>query len=262
MGESYQGIELLVDPPLALLRLNRPERRNALDARLRAELLHALEELSHTPSVRALLLSARGPAFCAGGDLEELSVPRSLEGARAYVEEVGLVIRALWSHPKPVIAAVEGPAFGAGFSIVMACDLVVASETARFSQAFGRVGLLPDLGSAYFLPRLVGMQRAKEWIFTGREIRAQELERLGLVNRLVAAGKAEEEGRMLAGEMARAAPLALASGKRLLHQAWEVGLEEVLKKEAVAQAACIVSEDHREGIAAFREKRTPHFRGR
>jgi len=182
--------------------------------------------------------------------------------ARKYVLHVSEVILAIQGLEKPVIAAVNGAAMGAGFSIVMACDLVVASEQAKFSQTFVNVGLVPDLGGTYFLPRLLSLQKAKELAFAGKILNAHELADLGLVNSLVPHEELEKKAFGLARQIAEGPPLALGSAKKLLNKSWNFSLEEMIEIEAQSQAACMQSEDHMEGIAAFYEKRKSHFTGK
>jgi 2-(1,2-epoxy-1,2-dihydrophenyl)acetyl-CoA isomerase len=168
----------------------------------------------------------------------------------------------VWELKKPIVAAVNGAAYGAGFSIAMACDLIFASEEATFSLAFVKVGLAPDLGATYFLPRLIGLQRAKEWIFTGKTLGARELMDLGVINDAVPSDQLDERVSNAAKSLVSGPPLALASAKKLLNQSPDRDFRETVLSENGSQALCLASKDHREGVAAFYEKRPPLFLGK
>ena len=259
---DYETLILDLNDHVATVRMNRPESMNALEYQLRVDLVSCFGEFTEDEDVRVVLLTGTGKAFSAGGDLRELRQRMDIDRSREYVRHVSRVILAIKSLEKPVIAAVNGAAFGAGFSIVMACDLVVASVQARFSQAFVKVGLVPDLGGTYFLPRLVGLQKAKEFAFTGKIVSAHELFEWGVINLLVPHKELRRKAFDLACQLAEGAPLALGSSKKLLNENWESSLEEALEREAQSQAVCMQSEDHMEGIAAFHEKRKGHFKGK
>lgn len=249
---------------VATLTLHRPQVRNALNAALLRELLGALREAEGDSGVRALILTGSGPAFCAGQDLTVFQQALEVGGApdvqRLLDETYHPVVRALYGMPKPVIAAVNGPAAGAGMSLALACDLRIMVEDAFFSQAFIRLGLVPDSGSSFFLTRLVGPARAFELAATGRRVFAEDALRLGLAERVVPAGEllpaAQEEASRLAQGPARA----IAWTKQLLHEVAGLGLEEALLAEAALQAQAIATADHREGVQAFiAGRRTPRF---
>lgn len=250
---------------IATLVLNRPERLNALNLELAGELEAALKRVADDPSVRAVVLTGAGRAFCAGGDVREFQEvrrkgdPRELQAVVVGGKEIVLAIRRM---PKPVVAAVNGPAAGAGANLALACDLRLASDQASFMQAFVRVGLHPDFGGTYFLPRLVGPARAAELIYLGDVVDARTAERWGLVNRVVPQERLEQDTRELAARLAAAPPLPLALAKKALFERLEPDLEAMLDYEIAAQARCFVSEDALEGFTAFVEKRAPVFRGR
>jgi len=247
---------------ITMVKMNRAKSRNALEYRLRTDLVDCLHKLSEDDKVRVLILSGSGNAFCAGGDLRELREGMTVNQARKYVLHVSRIILAIQNMEKPVIAAVNGAAMGAGFSIAMACDMVVASETAQFSQAFVKVGLVLDLGGTYFLPRLLSLQKAKELAFTGKVLNARELMNLGLINKLVSPEDIEIKAIELAHQIAEGPPLALGLIKKLLNQSWHFTLEQIVELEAQYQAECMQSEDHMEGIKAFYEKRKAKFKGK
>ena len=247
---------------IATLTLNRPEARNALDAVMRQELAAALAELERDPAGRVLVLTGAGGHFCAGGDVKSMRERRytAAEG-RARVEVLNRLILRLVDFPRPTIASVDGFAVGAGCNLALACDLIVASDRAKFGQVFARIGLVPDGGGTWLLSRLVGLARAKELIFTADIVEAGEAARLGLVNRVVPAAALAEETRRLAERIAAGPPLALRLAKRLVNRAAASDLPDALDAEAAAQAITVTSEDHQEGLQAFFEKRAPRFRG-
>lgn len=246
---------------VATLTLDRPEALNALDLPLKAALLAALREAERDRDVRAIVLTGAGRAFCAGQDLRERAASDAAPLDEELRERYNPIVLAVARSAKPVIAAVNGVAAGAGASLALACDLRLAAEGASFLLAFGRVGLIPDSGATWFLPRLVGPARAAELAFITDPLTAEDALRVGLVNRVVPADRLLDEARALAGRLASAAPVALALTKRALARSLEVGLEEALDHEASLQGIAGRSADHAEGLAAFAEKRPPRFRG-
>jgi 2-(1,2-epoxy-1,2-dihydrophenyl)acetyl-CoA isomerase len=259
------GTTVLVDQRdgVATLTLNRPEARNALDFEMREALEGALRDLEADAGVRVLVVTGAGEHFCAGGDVKLMQARRmtAAEGQRR-VEAMNRAVRALAGFRAPTIARVDGFAVGAGCNLALACDLVVASDRARFGEVFARIGLVPDGGGTYFLPRRVGLARAKELCFTADVVEAAEAWRMGLVNRVVPAGELVAAATALARRIADGPPRALAAAKSLLDRAVGADLETCLASEARAQGLMVESEDHREGLAAFFEKRAPRFTGR
>jgi 2-(1,2-epoxy-1,2-dihydrophenyl)acetyl-CoA isomerase len=247
---------------IATLTLNRPEARNALDLAMREELEAALRSLEADAGVRVLVLRGAGEHFCAGGDVKFMQARRmtAAEGEQR-VESMNRAILALARFRTPTIAMVDGYAVGAGCNLALACDLVVASDRARFGEVFARIGLVPDGGGTWFLTRRVGLARAKELVFTADTIPAPEAERIGLVNRVVPASELAAQTLALARRIAAGPPRALAMGKSLLTRGLSLDLETSLQWEALVQGLMIESEDHREGLAAFFEKRAPRFTG-
>lgn len=259
---GYATLTLERAGAIATLTLNRPEARNALDLAMRGELLSALDEVEADPGLRVLVLTGAGGHFCAGGDVKSMRERRytAAEG-RARVEALNRLVLRLVDFPRPTLASVDGFAVGAGCNLALACDLIVASDRARFGQVFARIGLIPDGGGTWLLPRLVGLARAKELIFTAEVVDAAEAARIGLVNRVVPAAALAEETARLAESIAAGPPLALRLAKRLVNRAAASDLAAALEAEAAAQAVTITSEDHQEGLQAFFEKRAPRFRG-
>jgi 2-(1,2-epoxy-1,2-dihydrophenyl)acetyl-CoA isomerase len=244
------------------LTLDRPEVLNALDRRMKEELLAALQKAARDHTVRVVIITGAGRAFSAGQDLKDTGAGQELDLGAELRARYNPLILAMRGLEKPVIGAINGVAAGAGCSIALACDLRVASEGATFIESFTRVGLVPDSGSSWFLPRLIGAARAAEMIFSAEPVDAHTAQRIGLVNRVVPAGRLMEEARAMASQLAEAAPTALALAKRALNQAMESGLAETLEREAQLQSVAGRSADHAEGMAAFLEKRRPRFAGR
>ena len=255
------GLRVDIDGPVATLTLDRPEALNALTVAVKVGLREALERISADRTVRAVILTGAGRAFCAGQDLAEREQPDAAPLDEELRERYNPIIRALRSMGQPVIAAVNGVAAGAGASLAFACDLRIASADARFVLAFGKIGLVPDSGATWFLPRLVGSTRAAELALVGDPVGADQALRLGLVSRVVTAEELMPEARALADRIAAGAPLALALTKRALDRSWSIGLEEALEGEAELQGIAGATADHEEGLAAFREKRPPRFTG-
>ena len=256
------GLRVEVEGAVATLTLDRPEALNALTVPVKVALREALESIAVDRDVRAVILTGAGRAFCAGQDLAERDEPDAAPLEVEVRERYNPIIRALRSMGQPVIAAVNGVAAGAGASLAFACDLRIASEEARFVLAFGRIGLVPDSGATWFLPRLVGPATAAELALVGDPVDAAEALRLGLVSRVVPGDQLMDVARALAERLAAGAPLALALTKGALQRSMTIDLEEALEGEAKLQGIAGASADHAEGLAAFREKRPPRFSGR
>jgi 2-(1,2-epoxy-1,2-dihydrophenyl)acetyl-CoA isomerase len=255
------GLRVDVDGPVATLTLDRPEALNALTVAVKVALREALERIAADRSVRVVILTGAGRAFCAGQDLAERDLPDAAPLDVELRERYNPIIRALRSMGQPVIAAVNGVAAGAGASLAFACDLRIAAEDARFVLAFGRIGLVPDSGATWFLPRLVGAARAAEIALVGDPIDAEAALRIGLVSRVVPGDQLIAQARELADRIAAGAPLAQALTKHALERAATIDLETALEGEAKLQGIAGASADHAEGLAAFREKRAPRFTG-
>jgi 2-(1,2-epoxy-1,2-dihydrophenyl)acetyl-CoA isomerase len=256
-----EGLRVDVDGPVATLTLDRPEALNALTSAVKIGLRDALERISTDRGLRVVILTGAGRAFCAGQDLAERERPDAPPLDVELRERYHPIIRALRTMGQPVIAAVNGVAAGAGASLAMACDVRIAAHDARFVLAFGRLGLVPDSGATWFLPRLVGAARAAEMALVGDPVSADDALRIGLVSRVVPAEDLMTEARALADRIAAGAPLAMASTKAALDRAATIDLESALEGEAKLQGMLGASADHAEGLAAFREKRPPRFTG-
>lgn len=247
---------------VALIRFNLPGSMNALEARMAEEMMEAVKSCAADSEVGAVVLTGTGNAFSAGGDISRLMQGFELLEGRQYLRKAYPLLMELANVEMPVIAAVNGYAVGAGFSIALLCDIIFASEEAKFGQAFIKIGAVPDCGSMFFLPRLVGLQKAKELVFTGMNIDAQEAYRIGIVNRIFPPDRLLDESIKFAQRLAEGPRVAIRQAKRLLNMSAEVSLETMLELEAYAQSLCFQTEDHREGMIAFLEKRKPLFKGR
>jgi 2-(1,2-epoxy-1,2-dihydrophenyl)acetyl-CoA isomerase len=255
------GLRVEVDGPVATLTLDRPESLNALTVPIKVALREALGSIDRDRAVRAVILTGAGRAFCAGQDLAERESPDAAPLDVEVRERFNPIIRAIRSMGQPVIAAVNGVAAGAGASLTFACDLRIAAEEARFVLAFGRIGLIPDSGATWFLPRLVGPAKAAELALVGEPLDAAEALRLGLVSSVVPGDRLLDEARAMASRLAEGAPLALALTKEALQRSSTIDLDEALEGEAKLQGIAGASADHVEGLAAFKEKRPPRFSG-
>ena len=261
-GESTVLVDVDAATGVATITLNRPDALNALTVSMKQELLAALRRLEADQEARALILTGAGRAFCAGQDLRERLQPDAAPLGVEVRERYNPIVRLMRSMAKPIVGAINGVAAGAGASLAMACDLRVAAETASFALAFGRVGLIPDSGATWFLPRLVGATRAAELALLNEPVSAADALRLGLVGRVVAPEQLAAEAKAVAGRLAAGAPRAIELTKRALNAAWEHDLEAALELEAELQDAAGRTSDHQEGMAAFLEKRPPRFTGR
>jgi 2-(1,2-epoxy-1,2-dihydrophenyl)acetyl-CoA isomerase len=256
-----EGLRVEIDGSVATLTLDRPASLNALTVPVKIALRDALESIAADRAIRVVILTGAGRAFCAGQDLAEREQPDAAPLEVEVRERYNPIIRALRSMGQPVIAAVNGAAAGAGASLALACDLRIAAEEARFILAFGRIGLVPDSGATWFLPRIVGAAKAAELALLNDPVDAAGALRLGLVSRVVPGDQLLPEVRVLADRLAEGAPQALALTKRALERSLTLSLDEALEAEADAQGIAGASADHAEGLAAFREKRPPRFTG-
>lgn len=242
------------------LTLDNTENRNALSSQMVIELVAALEAAHADTECAAIVLAGQGEHFCAGGDVSEMQAERPMLGSRLRIERAHKIIRLLTAGPKPVVCAVEGIAYGLGLSLAMACDYVVASASVNFCAVFNKVGLLPDMGLLWSLPQRVGVARAKQLFFSARAVKAPQARELGMVDELVNTGRALASALQRAEELTTSAPIPVALIKSIYGKG-AVTLDDVLRAEVDHQPALYLSKDHQEGIAAFREKRSPEFTG-
>jgi 2-(1,2-epoxy-1,2-dihydrophenyl)acetyl-CoA isomerase len=262
---SNETILLDIDHNVATITLNRPDAMNGLTIQMTEELAHALVRCRVDPDVRAVIVKGAGRAFCAGGDVKafgESLRADPLTPMRTLAMHLHASVAEMRRMEKPVVAQVHGVAAGAGMSLALACDLTIAAQSARFIVAYSKVGLSPDGGLTYFLPRLVGPKKALEIFYIGDPIDADEAVRLGLVNRVVPDAELEKETRALARRLAQGPTLAFARAKELVYRSLSESLETQLENERELLGLSTLSEDFREGVQAFIEKREPKFKGR
>ncbi|MFZ0522108.1 MAG: enoyl-CoA hydratase [Candidatus Acidiferrales bacterium] len=246
------------------IRLNRPEKLNALNIQMGQELVHALLRAQGDRGIHCVVLTGAGRAFCAGGDLELLRGARQRKAVReleSLVEAGKEIALAIATMPKVVIAAVNGPAAGGGMNLALAADIRIASDQARFAESFAQIGLFPDFGGTYFLPRIVGPTRAAELFYTAQMLSAEDALRMGIVSRVVPTEQFEAETKKLAESIASGAGLAQRDVKHRMSSEQRKELEAALDEEIRLQIHCFESQDCLEGLNAFIEKRKPNFQG-
>ena len=263
---TYECLLYEVKDGIATLTLNRPDRLNALGGTLRQDLFDAVTRAGADPDVRVMVLTGAGKGFCSGGDVKAMGEAKAGRRERPLIEKIApgrdRTLLAMHEVPQPIIAAVNGAAIGAGMNLALGCDIRIASTQAKFSQAFVKRGLHPDWGGTYFLPRVVGMAKACEMIFTGDLVDAAEALRLGIVSRVVAPDELLPAAYDLARRIAAGPPVAIRLAKRSLYANADLDLRGALQIETMAQNICFETEDSTEGIRAFAEKRAPVFKGR
>ncbi len=259
---SYLYITYQATDSIAEITLNRPDKLNSFHSDMAKELQDALNRTEYDQSIRCILLTGNGRAFSAGQDIREIMEKREVPLGETVRFSYNPIIRSIRELNKPVIAAVNGTAAGAGANIALACDLVCASEEAVFIQSFCHLGLIPDSGGTYFIPRLVGLQRAAGMMMLGEKISAKEAESIGLIYRTFPSDRLMEEVRKMAGKLAHLPTKGLALTKRALNQSHTNDLISQLEFEAELQTQAGKTDDYQEGLSAFIEKREPHFTGK
>lgn len=255
------NVKLAVENGIATVTLDRQEKMNALSEEMYADMTRIFEEVQADEAVRAVILTGAGKAFCSGSDVGGMANVDVLAN-RARMKRRHRMITNLVNIEKPVIAAVNGACVGIGFSIALACDLIIASDNAKFSQIFKKIGLVPDGGSIFFLVQHLGIARAKELVYSARMLPAEEAHAWGMVTKVVPQGELAAAADALARELADSATYALGLAKKMFQSMYTPSLEALLETELLSQATARLTEDHKEGLAAFAEKRKPEFRGR
>jgi len=257
------SILLKIENKIAFITLNRPEVFNSFNREMALSLQNILDDCETNDDVRAIVLTGNGKAFCAGQDLKEVTSPELNPGFKKILEEhYNPIITRIRSIKKPIIAAVNGVAAGAGANIALACDIVIAHEKVSFIQAFSLIGLIPDSGGTFFLPRLIGFQKAQALAMLGDKISAEEAERLGMIYKLISLENFEDEVQKLAHKLANMPTKALGMIKELFNNSMTNSLDDQLALESKLQIEATQSDDYREGVAAFIEKRQPKFKGK
>ncbi|MFX0134011.1 MAG: enoyl-CoA hydratase/isomerase family protein [Candidatus Hodarchaeota archaeon] len=263
---DYKNIILEEKPPIAIIRINRPKVLNALNNDTGNELHNAFENCLKNDKIRAIVLTGQGRAFSAGGDvkgfkkaIDEGTQPNFIAELLEILHKLSYLIRTM---EKPVIAAINGFAMGAALNLALACDILIAADTAKLSEAFANVGLAVDNGGTYLLPRLIGRAKALELIFTGKTIDAKEAERLGLINFIVPEAEFDKKVEEFALKLANGPPKAIATSKKLLEEGYLNNFETQLAKERENQIEISKTEDFKEGVYSFFEKRQPNYKGK
>ena len=257
------SIQSKIENNIAWLHLNRPEVFNSFNREMALKLQSVLDDCESNPEVRAIVLTGNGKAFCAGQDLKEVTSPELNPGFKKILEEhYNPIIIRIRNIKKPVIGAVNGVAAGAGANIALACDIVVAHEKVSFIQAFSLIGLIPDSAGTFFLPRLIGFQKASALAMLGDKVSADEAEKMGMIYKVLPLESFEEEVNKLALKLANMPTLALGKIKEAFNQSLINNLEEQLALESKLQIEAAQTEDYEEGVLAFVEKRKPTFKGK
>ena len=259
---NFEHIILERKEGVATLTLSRPEKLNAINRKMMEELESAVVEIVKDRDMRVLVITGAGRAFCSGADVGDMAQAAAPIDVRHWTQIAHKTILALTDLEKPVIAKVNGVAVGIGCSLALSADIIIASENAQFSLIFSRIGLIPDGGSLFHLPRLVGPAKAKELIFTAKMVDAKEAERIGLINKTVPADELDNEVNTLAKQLAEGPTVAFGMAKKIINKGLSMDLSSVLEYEAFGQTIAGTTEDAREGFMAFLEKRKPKFKGR
>ncbi|MDW7674170.1 MAG: enoyl-CoA hydratase-related protein [Bacillota bacterium] len=253
-------LKVAIEGKIMWLTLNRPEALNALSANMRDEFMKAFDEAKNNPDIRVLILSGEGRAFCTGGDVKGMGIASPV-GIYNKLEGINTLIMAMTELEKPIIAAVHGYAAGAGVCLAMACDQILAADDSKFVLSFAKVGLISDGGGLFFLPRTLGVYRAKELFFNADPIDAAKAMEWGMVNRIYPAEELRTEALKYAQKIASGPSKAFGMMKKIANRALTADLAEILEVERTTQAMIASTKDHKEGVAAFKEKRKPAFTG-
>ena len=258
----FQYIKYTANQGVGTITLNRPDVYNALNDEITFELQDVLKTISKDDTIRVVVLTGEGKAFCSGQDLKSAPADQKRSFLNSLHKRYNPIIRAMRELPKPIIGKLNGVAAGAGCSLALACDMIIASEEASLIEVFINIGLVPDSGSSYFLPRLVGMAKAFELCALGSKVKAKEAVELGLINKVVPADQLEQTVNELANQFASAPTKAIGLIKKMLNKSATSSLEQMLDYEAYCQEIAGQTSDYKEGVKAFLEKRKPDFIGK
>ena len=259
----YKTLILSKEEGVCTITLNRPEVMNAFNRELTKEFIAAVDEVTEDEFTRVLVITGAGRGFCAGGDLKDLPVnPDDIGELKKNLDEWHDVLLKLRKLKKPVIASVNGVAVGAGCDLALICDIRIASENAKFGEVYAKIGGVPDSGGTYFLPRLIGIPKAFEMLCLGDMIGAKDAEKIGLVNRVVPPDQLTSVTNEMALRLAKAAPLSMGMIKEAIYRNLDQSIEAALAHETYMTSLCMQTDDAKEGVVAFHEKRAPNFKGR
>lgn len=255
------NIKFEIENGVGIITLNRPDKFNSFVRQMAFDLQKALDDCESNKEVRAIYITGEGKAFCAGQDLAEAIDPKQTELPKIVEEHYNPIILRLRNIEKPIVCAVNGVAAGAGANIALACDITIAAESAAFIQAFSKIGLIPDSGGTYYLPRLIGMQKAAALMFLGDKVMAADAEKMGMIYKTVADENLQTEALAIANKLAKMPTKGIGLTKRLLNESFNNSLTEQLDREGKLQNEAGQTYDYNEGVNAFLEKRTPNFKG-
>ncbi|MDF1673631.1 MAG: 2-(1,2-epoxy-1,2-dihydrophenyl)acetyl-CoA isomerase PaaG [Vicingaceae bacterium] len=255
------NIDFKIENGVGLITLNRPDKFNSFVRQMAFDLQKALDDCEANKEVRSIYITGEGKAFCAGQDLAEAIDPEQTELPKIVEEHYNPIIDRLRKIEKPIICAVNGVAAGAGANIALACDITFAAESAAFIQAFSKIGLIPDSGGTYYLPRLIGMQKSAALMFLGDKVMAVEAEKMGMIYKAVADESLQDEAMAMANKLAKMPTKGIGLTKRLLNESFNNSLEQQLNREGELQNEAGQTYDYQEGVNAFLEKRKPEFKG-
>ncbi|MET3194786.1 enoyl-CoA hydratase [Bacillus sp. OAE603] len=256
-----ESLLIEIQDRILFLTLNRPESLNSFNLEMLTGITNSILEAENNPEIKVIVISGAGRSFCAGGDVKTMG---NTNASDVY-EHIGVLnkcIKAIKDSHKPVIASIHGFAAGAGFNLALACDLIFASDDSKFALSFSQVGLISDGGGSYFLPQLIGPHLAKQFFFSGEAVSAERMAQLGIVNFLVPTKNLKEETVKYANKLAGGPGKAFGMMKKLIDQSFTSNLDEILEKERMIQTLMVATEDHHEGVLAFKEKRKPVFTGK